>query len=114
MSELDDSPIDITIPGSPDDPRTQTVPEGVVIHRVPYLHPDDVTTLNGVPVTTPARTLVDLAEVLTRDELRATFATARQRGLLDMEAVRASRARVEWRPSLARLDEVMEEFSDAA
>jgi hypothetical protein len=95
MAELDDIPIDITIPGSPDDPRTQTAPDGVVIHRVPYLHPDDVTTLHGIPVTTPARTLIDLAEVLDQDELRATFETARRRGLLDMGAVRASRARVE-------------------
>jgi hypothetical protein len=111
MAELDDIPIDITIPGSPDDPRTQTAPEGVVVHRVPYLHPDDVTTLRGIPVTTPARTLIDLAEVLDQDELRATFETARRRGLLDMGAVRASRARVEWRPSLAMLDEVIEEFA---
>jgi hypothetical protein len=111
MTEFDHIPIDITIPGSPDDPRTQTAPEGVVIHRVPHLHPDDITTLHGIPVTTPARTLVDLAEVLAQDELRATFETARRRGLLDMEAVRASRARVEWRPSLAMLDEVIAEFS---
>jgi hypothetical protein len=27
MAELDDIPIDITIPGSPDDPRTQTAPD---------------------------------------------------------------------------------------
>jgi hypothetical protein len=46
-----------------------------------------------------------------QDELRATFETARLRGLLDMEALRASRARVEWRPSLAMLDQVIEEFS---
>jgi hypothetical protein len=104
-------PIDITLAGSPGDPRTQTAPEGVVVHRVPYLHPDDVTTLDGIPVTTPSRTLVDLAEVLDRDELRAAFEAARQRGLLDMEALRASRARVEWRPSLAMLDEVIAEFS---
>jgi hypothetical protein len=111
MPAFDDIPIDITIPGSPDDPRTQTAPEGVVIHRVPHLHPDDVTTLHGIPITTPARTLVDLAEVLDQDELRATFETARRRGLLDITAVRASRARVEWRPSLAMLDDVIEEFS---
>jgi hypothetical protein len=111
MSDFDLFPIDITVPGSPEDPRTQTAPEGVVLHRVPELHPDDVTTLHGIPISTPARTLVDLAEVLDQDELRATFETARQRGLLDMDAVRASRARVEWRPSLAMLDEVIEEFS---
>jgi hypothetical protein len=111
MSDFDHFPIDVTVPGSPEDPRTQTAPDGVVIHRVPHLHPDDVTTLHGIPITTPSRTLVDLAEVMDQDELRATFETARRRGLLDMDAVRASRARVEWRPSLPMLDQVIEEFS---
>lgn len=50
------------------------------------------------------------AEVLTREELREACATARERGLLDMDALRRSRDRVEWRPSLAMLDEVMAEF----
>jgi hypothetical protein len=44
------------------------------------------------------------------DELRACFARAREIGLLDPEALRAARARVEWRPSLEMLDEVMAEF----
>ena len=81
-----------------------------MIHRVPELHPDDLTTLNGIPVTTPSRTLIDLAEDTTRDELRAWFVRFRGMGLLDPEALRASRARVEWRPSLAMLDEVIAEF----
>jgi hypothetical protein len=111
MTDFDHFPIDVTVPGSPEDPRTQTAPDGLVVHRVPHLHPDDVTTLHGIPITTPSRTLIDLAEVMDQDELRATFETARRRGLLDMDAVRASRARVEWRPSLPMLDQVIEEFS---
>ena len=110
---MPDDPIDITIPGCADDPRSLTpAPPGVRIHRVPSLHPDDVTVLDGIPVTTPSRTLVDLAEVLTRDELRSAFAQAREIGLLNMAAVDASYARVEWRPSLQMLSEVMEEFRD--
>jgi hypothetical protein len=80
------------------------------MHRSPSLHADDVTTRHGIPVTSPSRTLIDLAEVLTADELRAAFARARELGLLDPAALRASRSRVEWRPSLAMLDEVIEEF----
>ena len=102
----------MTIAGSPKDPRDgPTAPAGVRIHRVPYLHPEDVVTLpNGLRVTSVARTLIDLAEDMSRDELRDSFATARRRGLLDMEAVHRSRARVEWRPSLAMLDSVIAEF----
>ena len=51
-----------------------------------------------------------MAEVVPRDELRAIFARARGMGLLDIEAVKASAARVEWRPSLAMLHEVIAEF----
>jgi hypothetical protein len=43
-------------------------------------------------------------------ELRAAFARARELGLLDPDAPRAARARVEWRPSLAMLDEMIGEF----
>ena len=112
MSHHDAHRIDITIAGSPGDPRALTAPDGVVIHRVPHLHPDDVVTLpNGLRVTSVARTLVDLAEDMNKEELRATFETARRRGLLDIEAVRAARAGVEWRPSLPMLDEVIAEFA---
>jgi hypothetical protein len=108
-------PIDVTIPGSKADPRAEPPdPPGVVVHRVPELHPDDVVTLpSGLRVTSVARTLIDLAEEMTADELREAFAIAREKGLLDMEALRQSRARAEWRPSLARLDAVIEEFEDS-
>jgi hypothetical protein len=64
----------------------------VVVHRTPPLHPDDVTTVHGVRVTSPARTLIDCAEVMTAAELRAAFARARELGLLDADELRAARA----------------------
>jgi hypothetical protein len=105
-------PIHVTVPGSPEDPRAVKPPPGVVVHYVPELHPDDVTTIDGIPATSPSRTLIDLAECVTKEELRDAFARADALGLLDPEALRASRARVEWRPSLAMLDEVIAEFCD--
>jgi hypothetical protein len=103
-------PIHVDVPGSAERPGTEPSVPGVTIHRGPPLHPDDVTTVDGIPVTSPSRTLIDLAEVMTADELRATFARAQEIGLLDPEALLAARGRVEWRPSLAMLDEVIEEF----
>lgn len=104
-------PIHITVPGSPHDPRTSVPPmPGVVIHYVPELHPDDLGIVDGIPVTSVGRTLIDCAEVATREELRAMFQRAADLGILDMEALHASRARVEWRPSLAMLDQVIAEF----
>jgi hypothetical protein len=103
-------PIHVSVPGSADDPRIDRSIPGVVIHHTPPMHPDDLTTVDRIPVTSVSRTLIDLAEVLTVDELRDAFARASAVGLLDPEALRASRARVEWRPSLEVLDEVIAEF----
>jgi hypothetical protein len=112
MCNFSDEPIDVTVPGSPGDPRGP-IPDlpGVRIHYGPPLHPDDVTEVDGIPATSVSRTLVDLAEVLQRDELREVFANARAKGMLDMDAVEASYARVEWRPSLRMLREVMDEVA---
>lgn len=108
----EEEPVYITVPGSAQDPRADKPSPGVVIQRVPPLHPDDVTVRHGIPVTSPSRTLIDLAEVMTREELREAFARARDLGLLDPQSLHAARARVEWRPSLAMLDEIIAEFCD--
>jgi len=110
--DLPPESIHITVAGSALDPRDEPDIPGVVIRRGPALHPDDITVLDGIPITSPSRTLIDCAEFMSADELRATFARARDVGLLDADALRASRARVEWRPSLAMLDEIVAEFCE--
>ena len=109
---FDGDPIHVYVPGSANDPRDEEELPGVVIHRGPELHPDDVTVLDGIPITSPSRTLIDCAEYMDLDELRATFMRARAIGLLDPDALRAARARVEWRLSLPMLDMVIAEFCD--
>ena len=106
-----DDPIHISIPGSHDDPRdARTAPPHVVIHRGPPLHREDMAIVDGIPVTSVARTLVDCADCCGPQELRDIFINARKKGLLDVAAVRRSRGRVEWRPSLAMFDTVFAEF----
>jgi very-short-patch-repair endonuclease len=56
--------IDVTVPRSGQRRRRGAV----IIHRA-ALPDSDVTTKHGIPVTTPARTLVDLADVLPRRRL---------------------------------------------
>lgn len=109
---FDDEPIHVYAAASPDDPRTVLSIPGVVIHRGPPLHPEDVTIHDGIPITSPSRTLIDLAEVVTPDELREAFVRARELGLLDIEGLRRARDRVEWRPSLPAVDEVIAEFGE--
>ncbi len=110
MDELE--PIHVYIAGREDDPRRpHDLPPNVVPHYGPPLHPDDQDIVDGIPVTSVARTLIDLAEVMDADELRACFRGAREKGLLDLDQLAAARARVEWRPSLAMFDVVAAEFS---
>jgi hypothetical protein len=107
-----EEPIHITVPGRSDDPRSR-IPNlpGTIVHYSQPLHPDDLAVVRGIPCTSVARTLVDCAEAMSREELVDLFREAAAQGLLDIDAVRASRARVEWRPSLALLDELLDEFS---
>jgi hypothetical protein len=112
MEHDDLYPIHVTVPGSPDDPRCVPQHEGIIVHYAPPPHPEETVELpGGLRVTSPAKTLVDLASDMDRDELRATFERAREIGLLDMPAVHRSRARLEWLPSNEMLDSVIAEFS---
>jgi len=61
------------------------------------LDDEDRTTVRGIPATTPARTLVDLAPMLTAAQLQATIGEADRRGLLDPAAVQRALRRTKGR-----------------
>ncbi len=58
--------------------------------RVHYasLYPEDITTVDGVPVTAPARTLLDIATEISREKLAEAVATALERGLTTGDGIR--------------------------
>ncbi len=56
--------------------RSQGARKGILLHRN-HLDPADTTALDGIPVTTPARTLVDLADVLSYAGPRARLRRGR-------------------------------------
>jgi hypothetical protein len=60
---------------------------GIRIHRSGRLAPEEVTERNGIPVTTVARTLLDLADVLDHQALKRTISEAEYRGLFDLTAL---------------------------
>jgi hypothetical protein len=72
--EEDDRPIHVTVVGG----STRTVP-GVAVHRTAALEPRDRARHRGVPVTSPARTLLDLAAVAPTVLLRQAIRTAQGR-----------------------------------
>jgi very-short-patch-repair endonuclease/predicted transcriptional regulator of viral defense system len=61
--------------------------EGVWLKARRALTREDRAVARGIPVTSPARTLVDLAPVLTAGQLAAALGEADRRGLLDVAAV---------------------------
>jgi very-short-patch-repair endonuclease len=74
--------IHVTVCGS------RKAPRGIRLHRSATLTRDDVTTLNRIPVTRPARTIIDLARTLTADDLEPIVDLADSRGLVDFHTLR--------------------------
>jgi hypothetical protein len=74
--------IDVTVPG-----RTRHSHDGIVVHNVRTLDGHDHVTLDGIPVTSLHRTLLDYAEVSLRSQLVAAFEAADRQQLLDYTAL---------------------------
>lgn len=83
FSGRDPARIDVTVPGM----RGRML-DGVRVHRS-TLHPDDVSEVDGIPCTSVARTLVDLAAVADRREVERAMDQAEALQLFDLRAVEA-------------------------
>ncbi|MDX6717988.1 MAG: hypothetical protein QOJ63_242 [Solirubrobacteraceae bacterium] len=76
--------VDVTVPT-----RAGRRPRhGLRIHRSVRLRPDDLTTHDAIPVTTPARTLLDVAEQIPRGSLQRAVDRADALGIFDLLDVR--------------------------
>jgi len=78
------SRIDVTVPR---DSRRRR--PGIDIHRPRALHADDVTVRDGIPCTSWARTVIDLAEVSWRSEVERAIERAEKLRIFDLRAVEA-------------------------
>jgi very-short-patch-repair endonuclease len=85
---------------------------GIRFHRTAVLGAEDVATVDGIPVTTVARTLVDLAGVVPRDHLVKAIKEAERQRVFDLTAVKAAMARTAGRrgPGHRALSEAIEEY----
>ena len=106
-------------------PLHRAGPRGVEVHRSRILTPRDVTDVDGTPVTSVARTLLDLAAVASRRELARLVDRAERLRVFDLRAVdeAVSRARgrrgaqtlrhavANWRPRFTRT-ELEDRFAD--
>jgi very-short-patch-repair endonuclease len=78
---------------------------GIRLHRISALRADDTTVHRGVPITTPARTIVDLARTLDHRQLEHVIDLADQRGLIDFRDLQAANS--------ASLQAVLRRYSSA-
>jgi len=62
--------------------RDARQPAGVHVHRVKHLHPSDASSRHAIPVTSPARTLLDLATQVPQKELDRAVNQARVTNLV--------------------------------
>jgi predicted RNA-binding protein YlqC (UPF0109 family) len=70
---------------------------GIAVHRVGRLDVEDITTIDGIPVTAIARTLVDLATVVSPPALRKALEEAERSYRLDVRAIEAAMGRIRGR-----------------
>jgi hypothetical protein len=80
---------------------------GIVVHRR-TLAPDDVTEHRGLPVTTPQRTIADLASRLPRYELEDAINALDRRDLVDPESLRCWAGERRGRLGVRQLLEVLD------
>jgi very-short-patch-repair endonuclease len=90
--------VDITVPG-----RSRRGQEGIRLHLVRSLDQRDITVINGVPITTPERTLLDISEVLPRHQLRLAIDQADRKNSFHPERIEALLARSPGRKGLKPL-----------
>lgn len=60
-------------------------PRPFVLHRLKPFEPVDRTTVDDLPCTSPVRTLIDLAGVVSEESLEIAFESARRLGLLSVD-----------------------------
>lgn len=93
-------------------PRSREPQDGFVLHRSRVLGPEDVVILDGIPVTTVHRTLVDLAEVITERKLADAVHESEVKRLFDLRKLKEAQARVPGRRGRHRLDRVLDAYTE--
>jgi very-short-patch-repair endonuclease len=68
-------------------PRVRVGLPGVIVHRTRMLAPQDFTEKDGIPVTSVARTLLDLSAVLKPSDLAVAIDRAERARIFDLTAV---------------------------
>ena len=95
--------IDITVPS----PNRRSRP-GIDAHATTSIHPDDIEVIEGIPVTSLARTLLDLADVVPPIELQRAYERAEERRILDVRPLHRLLERSNGRRGVGLLRELLD------
>ncbi len=85
---------------------------GIIVHRCRALRPEDVTRVDGIPVTSVARTLLDVAGMLAAGPLERAVEQSLILRLFDMHAVRELVDANRTRPGARVLERVISTIHD--
>jgi very-short-patch-repair endonuclease len=96
-------PIHVTVPAGRDGGR-----RGIVVHRRRVLGASDLSLRDGIPVTSPTCTLVDLAAKVGRRPLEAAVNEADKLDLVDPESLRAALGACTGRPGVPALRDLLD------
>lgn len=96
-------PIEVSVPIA----RYPRAP-GLRVHRRANLRPEDLGSVEGIPVTSPVLTLVDLATRLSQRGLETAVNEADRLDLVDPESLREALERLPRHPGLAPLRRVLD------
>ncbi|HTX31892.1 MAG TPA: type IV toxin-antitoxin system AbiEi family antitoxin domain-containing protein [Solirubrobacteraceae bacterium] len=104
LRPTDRTKIDVTVPG-----QSRPKQSGIDVHSSLTLSPADVTTENGIPCTTIARTVLDLAAVMPRRVIERVLDQADAMHVFDLIALNDQLARNPRHPGARLLRSVLEE-----
>jgi very-short-patch-repair endonuclease len=85
---------------------------GIKLHRVRVLHPEDCGRVDGIPVTSVPRTILDLAEVLQPHQLANVVTEAEARRVFDLRAVERLMARSSGRRGMRPLRLLLDSYAE--
>jgi hypothetical protein len=92
-------------------PRGRKPRAGIIVHRSRVIDADDHATIDRIPVTSLARTLVDLADVLNQRQLANAVHQADILRLLDLVAIQQALDRLPGRTGHRRLHRVLATYA---
>jgi Transcriptional regulator, AbiEi antitoxin/REase_MTES_1575 len=97
---------DVTVPS----PSARSRP-GIVVHRSTTLQPADITTIDSIPCTSLARTLLDLTDDVDWTGVERAVSQADMLGIFDLSTVEEGLSRATGRHSAGVLQSVLAEYA---